>query len=416
MAPKREVSNALVSIPREKKQRRSKKDVIIQKFKGVKLRLQCSAATAVFRLNQNLEKWGVYADLSGIHLCFWTREPEPRIVLDSSIIGCAYRKNVDLEELPEALALLFGEEHDETSRMCICLSQDKIDTFDQKAVDEVAVKNGRPLNQAKDRNFLMHPIPPSGKSISKFILALLNFYQNFNVPTFRFGIKEEMKSQFEAERLPHSITEKNCEQIYETIQLLYTHLDIFDKKVFEISLSKCYTAPSYIKCRELDTEHASNLANSFVALAPITFTRKTIYLYPVKPQEDGPPIPYDEAPTEKQIEDSQFWILGGQHTVYAYKLMLNMPNIDRHKKALILTVEARIFWAPPTNAGYLSLIQLSSALNQESKTNMHSYQFFILAKQVRQLWKHHGSPASDSSNNKLHHWKVCLLNFLGPLL
>ncbi|CAM6094592.1 unnamed protein product [Calypogeia fissa] len=146
MAPKRKVSSVVDTAPRDKKQKTSIKDVNIQKFKGMKLPLQCSAATAVHRFKGNLKKWGFYADLRGIYLCFWSADSDPVIVGDSNIIGCLFRNNVDLEDFPEALALLFGSEHDDQSRICICILQDNVDAFDQNAVDQVAVKTGKPPN------------------------------------------------------------------------------------------------------------------------------------------------------------------------------------------------------------------------------------------------------------------------------
>ncbi|CAM6103508.1 unnamed protein product [Calypogeia fissa] len=86
-------------------------------------------------------------------------------------------------------------------------------------------------------------------------------------------------------------------------------------------------------------------------------------------------------------------------------MMINSPHCEGDKRRKILSVKGAIFWAPPTTEGYLKLMTLSSALNQESKTNMESSQFLILAKQVWQVWEHHGSPANDSSNNKNIKWK-----------
>ncbi|CAM6113017.1 unnamed protein product [Calypogeia fissa] len=80
--------------------------------------------------------------------------------------------------------------------------------------------------------------------------------------------------------------------------------------------------------------------------------------------------------------------------------MLNSKICDADRKRQILNVDAAIFWAPATNEGNLKLMSLSNALNMENSATIKESQFLVLAKQIRELWKHHGRLKNDTSSTR----------------
>ncbi|CAM6115777.1 unnamed protein product [Calypogeia fissa] len=312
-----------------------------------------------------------------------------------------------LDELQESLSLIFTEDST-TTRICIYLSRREYEVYDQKRIDMFANANNLVSFTVKSKPYPLSLSTKAPSSIMTYISSVLAWIGKEYLETFRVGTKEELKRPLvDVNNIPAIITSENSEALYNSMITSYRDLDIFNKKRFEVPLSSCYTAPGYIKCRGFEPEHATNLANSYLALSPLIFNRKTIYLYPLiadDKNEDGK-IPYSRPPTQEEIGKSNFWVLGGQHTVAAYRKMMNNSLCDADQKRQIKNVDGVMYWAPPMNAGNLKLMGLSNALNMENSATIKESQFLVIAKQIRDLWKHHGHPNNHSSSTREKNYK-----------
>ncbi|CAM6091819.1 unnamed protein product [Calypogeia fissa] len=225
MAPKRKASEVSDSGKSEKKQRVQSKRLAakIGKFKGKKLPFQCFKASGVFTLKEDIvHGWEIYPKVGGLHFYFWNEQSETEVLYDSNIIGCVFWDNIDCEECRVGLALLFGDEGDEKSKICIVLSKGDMDKLDQDAVNNLA-KTNRADEEEDKQDYPVAPVSPIGKLVAKYILDLIDYFQNYSVSTFRFGTKDEMKTQlYDADNLPQHIIARSCESIFESIQRRYS--------------------------------------------------------------------------------------------------------------------------------------------------------------------------------------------------
>jgi hypothetical protein len=116
--------------------------------------------------------------------------------------------------------------------------------------------------------------------------------------------------------------------------------------------------------------------------------------------------PLKKAPERSELKDCHYWIVGGQHTIMAYKMLMADMKLPADSRTDCKCIDAIVFWAPYDIDGHLKMMALSKSLNNQNSTLLDETQFLIVAQQVRSVWKEWGCPRSDSANNKDSKWKV----------
>lgn len=71
-------------------------------------------------------------------------------------------------------------------------------------------------------------------------------------------------------------------------------------------------------------------------------------------------------------------------------------------------IERMMFWTKYDMAGYLVMMGLSKTMNHIHQTTMEESQFFLIAKQVRDIWKKWGRPTPKTNSMKDSKWKVSI--------
>jgi hypothetical protein len=149
------------------------------------------------------------------------------------------------------------------------------------------------------------------------------------------------------------------------------------------------------------------LKNSFWAYNGVAFEKKIVYLVPCTKVDGSDEVQaLKEPPKREDIHKYEFWILGGQHTIMAYKELIEDISLDNHFRDALKTLSAVIFWAPPTIQGNLRLMNLSKALNDMNEVRLGEGQFLLIARQVRSIWKSMGGPTKSTHQQRGSNWKV----------
>lgn len=93
--------------------------------------------------------------------------------------------------------------------------------------------------------------------------------------------------------------------------------------------------------------------------------------------------PLKEAPMEKDIVEScHFWILGGQHTIMAYKAILDEGDKRCTFREELKLVTGLMFWSPYNLKANVTMMGLSRALNNIQQTRLNESNFPLVASQA----------------------------------
>lgn len=195
----------------------------------------------------------------------------------------------------------------------------------------------------------------------------------------------------------------------------YQSLNIFGNQIFEVPIERCHIAPNHMKCRAFDRDYAAELKDSFFGYSSINFRKSMCFLVPIKwdpTTNSSVSCPYmgtplAEPPTEYDIiHHCHFWILGGQHTIMAYKAILEENDARCKFWDDLREVTAIMFWAPNNMKSNVTMMGLSRALNNMQETRLDEQNFPLVASQTRAVWKEFGCPRKESALVKGSKWKV----------
>lgn len=335
------------------------------------------------------------------------------IILDTSpIVGCKYVKNLGVQECVECLLLLFNDHHQE-EKICIGLSRAQYSKFN---VDRLSSLIGGEI-QMDMMMYSGYPDAPQtqkGEDIEKYILECLKC-QQVEIPNdFRVGkvkLKVKAPDSFTPDNLPKVITAANVRALFNTLLSEYTSVNIFDSKSFIVQTDRCHLAPDTIKCREWVEEYSERLKNSFHSMSALKFEKRICFLVPmIWEEEKASSVPnyngteFRRKPTEEDLKTCHFWILGGQHTIMAYKLLAKDESVRDDIRDSCKEVESVMFWAPLTPEKKVLLMGLSKALNHAHETKMEESHFLSIARMIRKVYDGLGRPNAKN----VQAWEVSL--------
>ena len=132
--------------------------------------------------------------------------------------------------------------------------------------------------------------------------------------------------------------------------------------------SKLHKAPyGSIVYRELIDERLRALTNQAQINPRFTRTERKIIVLPLKrgPYGSNRAVEFYNTPPERyQIKNStNFFIIGGQHTVECYKNLVESGEINEADKAKVSTFSIIVVFAPKAN--HMKLLLLLRMLNQD---------------------------------------------------
>lgn len=117
----------------------------------------------------------------------------------------------------------------------------------------------------------------------------------------------------------------------------------------------------------------------------------------------------DTAPTKEtwpEISKGDFWIIDGQHTLEAARLILQNPLYEHELKGDLQYWKAFVVWSEDWNR----LRKISKFLNSGNKIKAFEASWAANIVAARDVWIAHGSPPKERENAKVQSpsWKVCL--------
>lgn len=270
------------------------------------------------------------------------------------------------------------------------------------------------------------------ESVAEYISTYLE-WAGIEIPEFEIqrnpgvGTKKVITTErVDPMEMSKHLSLEKATDLFKKIKGQYDRINIFDNKTFtNIDVMKCHFAPDTMRCRRYIVEYAYDLANSFLAYSGVAFPKRTHALVPIRwdPPGDGRPYkgtPFETRPTEEDIKSCHFWIIGGQHTIMAYRKLVyeyKEEDVPSRLREELRTTQAIIFWDKPHPDRNHLMMSLSLTLNDPNNTQLVEPEFFMVATQVRNLWRSFGRPPkrTTSPQEKLN-WKVshpsCLCFFM----
>lgn len=382
---------------------------MIGKIKGPKMKNIFSDESKVvhpFKAD-NFNSWGVIPSQSGVLLC--VEDGSLSVVADFKIIGCLFKRNIGLDDFQESVCLLMEDLENET-KLVLCMRLQDYQKFDQAEVEKLVMN----CSQYKHciSSDLFYPITPenlTGMNLSAYINDILEWTKSPYVRMFSVGKKGEIGPG----HLPEELNEDKAQELFNNLLTEYRDITLFEGKVFTVQTNRCKLGPDDYKCRVFDRKYCEVLKGSLMGHSSLALEKKIVYLVPIMwdPREERSNPSYKGSPfkTMPSIEDLNtccFWIVGGQHTIEAYKMLIDDPKFDPMKKEALKTVSASLFWTPFNLVGNTKIMGLSQALNNMNKTTMPESQFLLMAKQVRSIWISAGRPTPTRGQSAGSMWKV----------
>lgn len=385
-------------------------------FRSKKLAVKSTETENVYKFDTTkIKAWGVLLEKKAPRICV---EIESGFALlpQSKIIGCVFEKNLGLKDIQEALILLVEDNNEsQTTTTCYAMSREAYTLFDQsKTEKEFPLTPDMTLDHSL-ATYPRHSNIPLGGNIENYILSVLKWSKITSPSGFHAGTKEVLAkhAEFASGHLPKVITAENIELLCKDFDGAYQKANIFHSMIFNIENSRCHIAPNIVKCRDYDPDYSRDLAHSMKFSSRISFEKRICFLIPVQwdaekatTEEGYRGTPFEEEPSLVDIESCHFWIIGGQHTIMAYRLLMDDLEVEQEIRDTCKTVDAVMFWTPNDMKSHLVMMGLSRTLNHVHHTSMDECQFFLIARQVREIWKAWGSPTPESNSVKDSKWKV----------
>ena len=121
------------------------------------------------------------------------------------------------------------------------------------------------------------------------------------------------------------------------------------------------------------------------------------------------PKGFTSPPTEKdlpQIQNGDFWIIDGQHSLEASQIILNDPDFQHELKEDLRYWNAFLVWS----SDWGKLRKISTFLNSGNKIKAFEASWAANIVAARDVWIAHGSPPKERENAKVQSskWKVGL--------
>ena len=166
----------------------------------------------------------------------------------------------------------------------------------------------------------------------------------------------------------------------------------FQYREFDICVQNCWLAPDHYNARTIDTKHAEGVLFGFSRST--TKPAACAYLMPIHnaKTKEGTPLAIEEV-EESKLKDYQYWILDGQHSIYAAKVLLHNQQNNKEIFQRLIDVykfkKARIVVnAPPFVATAISAIA-----NEEAKALYVRQPYSQILKHLRSQWIFSGRPS-----------------------
>ena len=183
------------------------------------------------------------------------------------------------------------------------------------------------------------------------------------------------------------------------------HEKLKDDKDKEITVhySKLHRAPpGTCVYRGLIEDRLKALTNQARIAPRYSGTDREITVLPLKkgPYGDKKTVEFFTSPPEKhQIKSStNFYIIGGQHTVQCYRNLVESGEIDEADKAKASAFSIIPVWAPKTD--HIKLLLLSRVLNQDMAGPQKEHTFMMQVLNARIKWKEMNCPKPSAQGRQ----------------
>lgn len=165
----------------------------------------------------------------------------------------------------------------------------------------------------------------------------------------------------------------------------------FQYKEFDVPVQNCLLAPDHFNTRIMDTKRAESVLFGFSEST--TRPAACAYLMPVKnaKSKEGIPMKVEEV-EESKLQEYKYWILDGQHSIYAAKVLLfNQQSNEETFQRLIDVYKFRkariVVNAPPFVATAISAIA-----NDEAKALYVKQPYSQILRHLQSQWIFSGRP------------------------
>lgn len=386
-------------------------DITLVKIRGPKIKkVLCDESKSIHSLKiENLKTWGVVLYEGSLFLC--VEGSALSVVIDYKITGSLFKRNLGLEDFQECLCLLMENVQD-GNKLAVCLRLPDYTKFDQLAIEGLLKTSTKYTDtMSTDLEFPLTPEKISGEDISTYITDILEWSKKPYVRLFSLGRKGEIGPG----HLPEELNDDKAKELFNNLLNEYRDITLFAGESFEVETMRCKLAPDDYKCRSFDKKYCEALKGSMMGHSSIALEKKIVYLVPIHWDAtlayndlsyNG--TPFTSRPTRADLANCYFWIVGGQHTIEAYKLLLADPKFSSARKSSLMMVTASMFWTPFSIVGNTKIMGLSQALNNMNRTTMPDSQFLLMAKQLRSIWVSSGRPTPTRGQSANSMWKVCI--------
>ena len=190
----------------------------------------------------------------------------------------------------------------------------------------------------------------------------------------------------------------------------------FQYREFDIPVQNCWLAPDHYNARIMDIKHAEGVLFGFSRST--TKPAACAYLMPIQnaKTKGGTPLAVEEI-EESKIKDYHYWILDGQHSIYAAKFLLHNQQNNKEIFERLIDVykfrKARIV----VNAPPLVATAISTIANEEAKALYVKQPYSQILKHLRSQWIFSGRPPRPGTgivegNSARAGWDVSYFLFL----
>lgn len=171
----------------------------------------------------------------------------------------------------------------------------------------------------------------------------------------------------------------------------YINYSPFQYMEFDVPVHNCWLALDHYNARIMDKKHAESMLFGFSRST--TKPAACAYLMPVRnaKSKQGTPLALEEI-EESKVQEYHYWILDGQHSIYAAKVLLHNQQKNKEIFQRLIDVykfrKARIVVnAPPFIATAISAIA-----NDEAKALYVKQPYSQILRHLRSQWIFSGRP------------------------